>query len=152
MKRVMRSWRDLWETIFAITHKRVFQELLRFGFWGVATSCISFFSYCAFLLFGLDYRIANLISMLLTKASAYFANKFFVFHSKRETKRELLKEIVLFIITRGLSGFIEYIGLIILVDICGAGQLFGKCVMIVMVIILNYALGKTIVYRARTDL
>lgn len=140
------------EKIRMMIHKGTFQELLRYGFWGVVTTFISFFSYWAFLLIGLDYRVANLISMLLTKVSAYLVNKLFVFHSKRETRQALFKEMALFIITRGVSGVIEYIGLIILVDICGVGRLIGKGVMIVIVTILNYVFGKTIVYQGSKDL
>ena len=147
MKKFMSGWRDLSQKICAVLHKESFQELFRYGFWGVVTTLISFFSYWVLLLIGLDYRIANLISMLLTKVSAYLANKFFVFHSKRETKQALLKEMVLFIITRGLSGVVEYVGLIVLVDICNTNRLFGKGVIIVLVTIINYILGKTIVYN-----
>lgn len=143
---------DLLEKMRVMLHKENLKELLRYGFWGVATSFINFFSYWVFLLIGLDYRIAQLISMVLTKGSAYFANKFFVFRIKRKTKQALLKEIALFIVTRGISSVIEYVGLIVLVDICGTGKLFGKGVMIVFIVIVNYVFGKAIVYRDHKDL
>lgn len=148
----MNCQRDLLEKMRVMLHKENLKEWLRYGFWGAVTAFINFFSYWAFLLIGLDYRIAQLISMVLTKGSAYFSNKFFVFYSKRETKQALLKEMALFIITRGISGVIEFIGLVVLVDICGMGRLLGKGVMIVIVTILNYVFGKAIVYRDHKDL
>lgn len=152
IKKAMSNWRNLLEKIRERICKGSFQELLRYGFWGVVTTLISFFSYWALLLIGLDYRVANLLSMLLTKSSAYLSNKFFVFHSRRKTKQALFQEMALFIATRGLSGVLEYVGLIFLVDICHTGRLFGKGVMIVFVIIINYIFGKSIVYKDREDL
>lgn len=123
------------------------QELLRYGFWGVVTTLINFFSYWALLEVGMDYRIANLISMLLTKTSAYIVNKFFVFRSKRRSGQALAQEIALFIATRGASGVVEYAGLIFLVDLCHMNRLFGKGCMLVFITTLNYIFGKKIVYK-----
>lgn len=142
----------LLEKASVMARKGTLRELFRYGFWGVVTICISFFSYWAFLLVGLDYRVANLLSMLMTKSFAYLSNKFFVFHSKQKTKQALFQEIALFIATRGLSGAFEYVGLILLVDICKIGRLVGKGLMIVLTTIINYVFGKVIVYKDRENL
>lgn len=133
-------------------HKRTLHEMIRYTFGGVTTTLINFFSYWAMLEVGVNYRLANLISMVITKSSAYLVNKFFVFQSRCETMHALLREITLYVITRGITGVIEYVGLIILVDICNAGRLFGKCVVLVIITILNYVFGKIVVYRNWKDL
>lgn len=135
-----------------IDKQKTLQELFRYGFWGVVNIFISFFSYWLFLLVRLDYRVANLISMLLAKSFAYLANKFFVFHSKRQSIRELMQEIFLFIATRGVSAILEFVGLIFLVDICQTDRLLGKGFMLVIVSIVNYIFGKTIVYRKEMNM
>ena len=122
-------------------------ELIRYGVGGVATTLISFLSYWLLLCVGLEYRIANLLSIILAKSFAYLINKLWVFRSQRSTKTALIKEIILFILTRGFSGIVEFLGLILLVDVFEAGRLFGKACMTVIVICLNYVFGKFIVYK-----
>ncbi len=124
-------------------------EIINYGIWGVVTTLVSFFSYTFLVLAGIDYKIANIISMILTKLTAYLSNKHFVFHSKCESNRELIKEITKFVITRGLSGVIEFMGLILLVDICHIDRFVGKALMIVVVTIVNFFFGKFIVYRSK---
>ena len=144
----MSKWHDLKDKL---KQKDTLQELIRYGFWGVVTTLISFFSYWALLAVGMDYRIAQIISMLLTKTAAYLVNKFFVFRSKRRTKQELMKEMLLFIATRGTSGIVEYFGLVFLVDFCHVNKLVGKGCMLVFITMLNYVFGKAIVYKERKD-
>lgn len=135
------------ELLSRLMRKGTLQEALRYAIGGVGTTLIDFFSYWLFLAIGLNYQVSNIVAMVLTKTSAYLINKFFVFHSKRKSGNELLKEIGLFILTRGLSGVVEHLGLILLVDMVHTGKLFGKAAMIVVITILNYFFGKSIVFK-----
>lgn len=136
------------EKLVEMARKGTLQEIVRYGFWGVATTLFNFFSYWGMLALRVDYRAANLISMVLTKCAAYLANKYFVFRSKRETKRALVGEMTRFVVTRVLSGVVEFVGLMILVDLLNMGRLPGKAVMLVIVMVLNYLFGKLVVYKA----
>lgn len=122
-------------------------EITRYAFWGVVTVLFSMFSFWALLRTGIDYKTANLTSILLTKMEAYLTNKYFVFKSKNASVRELLLEMLRFIGARGLSGIVEFAGLIVLVDLLGVRKMIGKGVMIVITTIMNYMLGKKVVYR-----
>ena len=74
-------------------------------------------------------------------------NKFFVFRSKADSKKALLLEIFNFIWTRGLVGLVDYFGLILLVENFGFNDMAGKVVMLVLTTILNFFLGKSIVFK-----
>lgn len=130
-----------------LADKRLIRELVSYVFWGIVTTVINFGGYWVMLTVGVDYRIANIISMVITKSAAYISNKYFVFRSKRDTKKALAKEVTAFIITRTLSGLIDFFGLILLVDALHMDELFGKVCMIVIVTIVNYVFGKWVVYK-----
>lgn len=131
------------EIIRQITEK----EIIRYGFWGVCTVVFSMISYSLFLSLQLDYKVANILSIILTKTFAYLTNKFFVFKSKTKNMFECIKEITMFIFTRGLSGIVEFFGLIILVNYLGTDEVIGKFLLIILTTILNYVFGKTAVFK-----
>lgn len=131
------------EIIRQITEK----EIIRYGFWGVCTVVFSMISYSLFLRLQLDYKVANILSIVLTKTFAYLTNKFFVFKSKTKNMVECIKEIAMFIFTRGLSGIVEFLGLIILVNYLGTDEVIGKFLLIILTTILNYVFGKTAVFK-----
>ena len=73
---------------------------------GVVTVLFSYLSYWLLVALGVDYKVANFISLVLTKTEAYLTNKFFVFQVKGRQQKALLLEIFNFIWTRGLVGLI----------------------------------------------
>lgn len=125
--------------------KKSLKRIIRYGCGGVATTLLNIFLYQFFLLF-LDYRISNIISIVLSKIFAYTVNKHFVFHSKCRNMRELLSEIFRFIVMRGATGLIDYFGLIAAVEIFGMNKIWSKYLIQLIVIILNYILGKKAVF------
>lgn len=129
--------------------KRI-KELIRYGLIGVSTTLINLLTYHLFLLF-LDYKIANLIALVISKTYGYLANKNIVFRSKTNTMGDLVLEVIRFIIARGTTGLIDYFGLILAVEILGFDKIISKYVLQVIVILLNYIMGKFMVFRG-TDL
>lgn len=121
------------------------KEALRYFFWGVVTVLVNYFSY--FLLKQiLAYQIANLISIVFTKVFAYYTNKTFVFRTKTSVKGQVL-EVFRYVMGRGITGLVDFVGLIVLVDAFGVDDGVGKVVMIVITTALNYVLGKTFVFK-----
>ena len=114
-------------------------EIIRYGFWGVMTVLFSFISYFILKLFIHNYKVANIISIILTKLFAYVVNKNFVFKTKSSLLNEI-KEFIRFIIARGFTGIVDFFGQIFLVDIVGMSDYIAKALMIVITTILNYFL------------
>jgi len=117
----------------------------RYLFWGVLTALFSFGSY-AFLSLWMDYRIANVFSIIATKTLAYLTNKFFVFQSLTKGVWNTLKELGRFILSRAFSGIVDFLGLIFLVQVLHIHDYWSKTIMIVFVTILNYVLSKKAVF------
>lgn len=118
-------------------------------FWGVMTVLLNYFSYLLLKQF-LVYQIANLCSIIITKVFAYCTNKKFVFRTKTNFK-EQLSEIFRYILGRGFTGIVDFVGLMVLVDIFSMDDKLGKMLMIVITTALNYVLGKLFVFKQNPE-
>lgn len=129
-----------------IYRKIVNRETISYAFFGVLTSVENVVLF-EMLSSKLEYKFANFITLLIVKLTAYICNKNFVFMSKTGTKIGLLKEFLRFIVARGLTMIVDYAGLIILVEVFARNIFFSKCVVTVIVIVLNYFIGKKHVFN-----
>lgn len=87
-----------------------FAEIVKYGITGLATTLVNIAVY-QFLLLYLDYKISNLIAIVASKLFAYVTNKLFVFGSKCRSVKELLTEMLRFVLARGATGLFDYFGL-----------------------------------------
>lgn len=123
------------------------KEAFRFGFWGVATTLFNYFSFF-FLKQIMAYQIANLISIISTKILVYYTNKKFVFRTKTGLKGQVL-EVLRYVLGRGFTGVVDFVGLIVLVDVFGVDDRIGKVIMIIIIMPLNYILGRVFVFKKK---
>ena len=87
--------------------------------------------------------------MLSAKLFAYITNKWFVFRSHCANLKELFLEIVKYVFARGFTGLIDIFGMFFAVECLQADEMVTKYVIQVIVIILNYILGKKVVFKKR---
>ncbi|MCL1884891.1 MAG: Coenzyme F420 hydrogenase/dehydrogenase, beta subunit C-terminal domain [Defluviitaleaceae bacterium] len=121
------------------------KTVLRYFVFGVCTVLFGFLSFF-FLNMYIDFRIANLISIIATKLFAYYTNKTFVFKSKTYGFLNSLYEFIRFILARGLSGLVEFFGLILLVQFAMLNENLSRALLIILTTVLNYTLGKRSVF------
>ncbi len=127
--------------------KFVNRETVLYGVFGVGTSVLNVVLF-RILIIVMDYKVANLITLIVVKLAAYLCNKNFVFRSKCANFQELVKEFVRYVITRGATALIDYFGLILLVEVCKANTMISKIVITALVVVINYFLGKKHVFKA----
>lgn len=130
-----------------ILGKNISDELLRYVFWGVVTSAENILLYGYLVFIGLDYKIANFITLILVKLTAYLVNKIFVFKSKTVGLKELLSEFIRFFMSRLFTFFVEFIGLLIMIEILYVNSYVGKVLVTVIVVVINYVIGKKHVFK-----
>lgn len=94
----------------------------------------------------MPYHVANLISIIFTKIFAYCTNKKFVFQTVT-TLKEQMREIMRYVLGRGITGLVDFFGLMILTEVFLVDDRLGKIFMIVLTTILNYFLGKMFVFK-----
>lgn len=124
-------------------------EILRYG---IAGGCVTFSNalfYFLFLRIGMVYTVANIISLILSKAVGYAMNKFWVYKSRCASFREAFFELLRFIGARGFTGLVDFLGVILLVEVFDCGERISKIILMFLVIILNYVLGKRAVFVKR---
>ena len=59
---------------------------------------------------------------------------------------QMILELCRFILARGLTGLLDFFGLIALVELCGWNERISKIAIMLLVIVLNYVLGKKAVF------
>lgn len=121
------------------------KEAVRYLFWGVVTVAFNYLSYLL-LQAVMAYQIANLLSIVATKIFAYCTNRKFVFRSK-SGKFDQVKEIARYLVSRGLTGVVDFFGLILLTETILPDDRLGKMIMIGVTTVLNYFLGKIFVFQ-----
>lgn len=123
------------------------KEMMRYFFWGVASSVLNVGLFQGLVVLGIDYRISNVVTLIVVKVFCYITNKWFVFKTPYEGLVPFLKEMVSFAVARGLTFLLDFAGVMFLVELVGAGKFISKCIMAVVVIIVNYILSKKYVFR-----
>ncbi len=124
-------------------------EILRYGIAGGCVTLSNALFYFLFLQAGIVYTVANVISLVLSKTVGYLMNKFWVYRSKCASLKDAFFELVRFIGARGFTGLVDFFGVVLLVEICGFGERISKIILMLLVIILNYILGKKAVFVKR---
>lgn len=144
----MEGWRKNL-TIEKLKYKefKKFKELIMYFIFGVSTTIVNILVYHMFLLCKIDYKIANLFAVVLGKLYAYVTNKKFVFCTKCETPKDAIKEFMRFVYARGITGLVDYFGLIVAVEYFGADIVITKYVLQIIIILLNYILSKLMVFK-----
>ena len=69
-----------------------------------------------------------------------------VYKTKTEGWKETFFELCRFFIARGLTGILDFFGLIFLVEIVGINEAFSKISIMLFIVALNYVLGKRAVF------
>ena len=122
------------------------KEFITYCLVGFSTTIFHIILFATLNLF-LEYYIANIITLVITKILAYILNKVIVFKTKSNNKKELAGEITRYTISRAFTFLLDYFGLIFLVETLSMHELLGKIIVVVVVIVINYILSTTYVYR-----
>ncbi|MBO7447972.1 GtrA family protein, partial [bacterium] len=150
--------------------KSTTKEVIAYLVCGVLTTVVNVAVYHILYKLGCGVTTSGVISVVCAKIFAYVSNKIFVFNSKCENKKELGMEVWRFVLARGLSGVLD-VGLTTLFayllpknyelafSLGGCYFAFqivtpgvaAKYITQPIVIIVNYILGKSYVFKGKKD-
>lgn len=125
------------------------REIIMYIICGVATTLVSLLIYyvCAEFFFDVNnafqLQIINVISWVLSVLFAFVTNKILVFKSKASPFKEMMRFYLARIGTLLIDMFLMYLFVTVLLQ----NDMLAKCVVSVVVIILNYIFGKVLVFR-----
>ena len=121
-------------------------EMIRFGVVGVITTAINFLIFKLGRMARLPLVAANSVAWLAAVLFAFAANKFIVFQSADWNTMFVLEELARFLMSRLLTLLMETSLLWLLVKKRDLPEMASKCGVSVLVVLLNYLLGKFLVF------
>ncbi|QHJ70600.1 GtrA family protein [Planococcus halotolerans] len=124
------------------------REIVNYIIMGILTTGVNIVSYYVLTEAGvLDYRIATVIAWAVSVLFAYVTNKKYVFGSRTSGLRELLHEVSSFFFFRILSLGIDFIMMIVLVELVVMDDFLAKIIANGVVIVFNYVVSKQIIFK-----
>lgn len=125
-----------------------YEEAISYLVFGGLTTVVNIVAF--FLLdtvLNMQYLVANLIAIIVSILFAFFTNKRYVFKSKSETLRDWLKEFLLFVGFRAVSGVFDMLSMWILVDFLQIDTNISKILTQFIVVVLNYFFSKFFIFK-----
>lgn len=119
-----------------------YRELLLYGVVGVLTTVINMLAFWLLASTSMHYAVANVIAWALAVLFAFFANKIFVFENHGWSAPVVAHEAMTFFLSRAASLLVDEAGMWLMISVLHAGQMFSKLLVNIVVILINYVLGK----------
>ena len=126
------------------------KEIMFYAIFGILTTIanIAVFSILTYA-FKMNENVANAIAISIAVLIAYFTNKDLVFHSGAQNFKEKFIEFCKFILGRAFTMLIEYFGGMLLFKFCPIPEIISKCIITVVVIILNFFISKFFAFKEK---
>ena len=123
-----------------------YKEIINYMIFGGLATLVNFISYYILArTLNVDEVISSGLSWFCAVLFAYVTNKLFVFESKKDSKKEMIKEMISFFLARIVSGALCDVGTFaLMVKVLNINDIIAKLVTQVMVVIVNYIFSKLI--------
>lgn len=126
---------------------RKYNGLISYAFFGICTTAINILTYrICYYGAGVSNVISNIAAWVLAVAFAFVTNKQWVFSSKSWDKSTVLTELIRFTTCRLSTGLMDLAIMYSAVDLLGMNGMVWKVISNILVIIVNYVAGKTVVF------
>ena len=127
---------------------RTHKEGIRYLIFGALTTIVNILAYSIlYYALHINNAISNVIAWIMGATFAYITNKLYVFNSKVNNKKELIKEIVYFYGCRLLTLAVDEGIMVLTVDKLGWNALLMKIIANIIVIILNFIFSKILIFK-----
>ena len=131
-----------------LVKKFLTKEVILYAVFGVLTTLVNIGSFSIMTyFFHINDELANNIAIVLAVLFAYVTNKDLVFHSQASGFGEKFVEFCRFILGRLVTMFIESIGGSLLFKYAPIPTIVSKCIITVVVIILNFFISKFFAFK-----
>ena len=107
-------------------------EVVLYLFFGVLTTVVNIGLFAILVsFFDMNENISNAIAIIAAVLFAYFTNKGLVFNSTASTTKEKMSEFIKFMLGRGLTMIVEFLGFYLLFNIASVPKLISKTLIII---------------------
>lgn len=128
-----------------------YKDIILYGIFGVLTTLVNIVAYyvCARIC-GLNTTASTVIAWILAVIFAYITNRKWVFDSKTNSMQGIIKEMSSFFGCRLLTGLMDLAIMVVFVDVLHFNDVVIKCLSNVLVIIINYAASKLLIFKTES--
>ena len=138
------------EKIKALIKKFCTREIILYIVFGLLTTICNIGSFALLnKLFKIDENVANFFAILIAVLFAYFTNKDLVFHSEAKGFKAKFFEFCKFMLGRAFTMVFEYVGCALLFKFLPIPNIISKCIITVLVIILNFFISKFFAFKKK---
>lgn len=124
------------------------KEVILYAVFGILTTICNIGTFALLnKFFNVNENIANIFAILLAVLFAYFTNKDLVFHSKAQNFKEKFIEFCKFMLGRAFTMVVEYVGCALMFKFLPIPNILSKCIITVVVIILNFFISKFFAFK-----
>jgi len=136
------------EKLKEIIKKFCTREIILYVVFGVLTTVVNIVVSTVLESFlNVEGNLASTIGIIISILVAYFTNRKLVFNSKATTAKENFMEFFKFILGRVATMLIEMAGFFIMYTLCSIPFIISKCVITVIVVILNFFISKFFAFK-----
>ena len=124
------------------------KDIIPYIFFGICTTAINIISY--YILshwLNVSLLMSTCVAWVVAVLFSYSTNRKWVFHSKNNGMVAVMMEFVRFVLARLGTGVIDLAGMYLFVEVLNYNDTFMKCVMNVIVIVLNYVASKLVIFN-----
>src|SRR5699024_4060892 len=116
-----------------------YKEIIMYLIFGGLTTLVNIVAYFILArLLNIETVISTVAAQIISILFAYITNKIFVFESKTNGKKDLLREMISFFTCRGISAIMDVAIMYVTVDLCHFNDIIMKIISNIIVIIVNY--------------
>lgn len=135
------------EKIKELIKKVCTKEVIFYAIFGVFTTIVNIGSFWIMTkLFKWNENVSNVIAIILAVLFAYITNKDLVFHSNAKGIKQKIKEFFKFILGRAFTMIVEFVGCYLMFKL-PIPEIISKCIITVIVIILNFFISKFFAFK-----
>lgn len=125
-----------------------YKSLILYAFFGGCTTLVNMIAYAGCTRwFGMGIKISTIIAWVLAVTFAYLTNRTMVFESEAKSRESILKEVISFFSCRLATGGIDLLIMYVFAEVMGIHDMVMKIVSNIIVILLNYAASKLIIFK-----
>lgn len=127
-----------------------YKDVMLYLIFGVCTTAVNVIVYwLAAHPLGLGTMPSTIIAWMLAVAFAYITNRKWVFHSSVSSVKETLAEMGSFFACRLATGGVDWVCMLVFVDLIGLNDVIVKFAANIIVIVLNYVASKLVIFRPK---
>ena len=125
-----------------------YKDIIPYAIFGVLTTLVNILAYWLFAHpLRLSVMASTVIAWICSVLFAYITNRKWVFHSEAMGSAAILKEMISFFACRLLTGVVDWLCMLIFVDLLFWNDMVIKVCANILVIILNYVASKMVIFK-----